>query len=72
MALHYAVRNKLLVEIRSLVESGANVNARDNDRRTPLMLCCAEEDEKFAAGIARMLLQVGQNFQSNLLQNIVG
>ena len=58
MALHYAVRNKLLMEIRCLVESGDNVNVRDKDKRTPLMLCSAEDDEKFAAGIARMLLQV--------------
>ena len=58
MALHYAVRNKLLVEVRSLVENGTNVNARDTNGVTALMLCCAENDEKFAAGVARMLLQV--------------
>ena len=59
MALHYAIKNKMLVEIRTLVEGGFNTNSRDKDRRTPLMLCCAEEDETFAAGVARMLLQVG-------------
>ena len=32
MALHYAIKNKMLVEIRTLVEGGFNTNARDKDR----------------------------------------
>jgi len=58
MALHFAIRNKLLTEVRQLVESGEDVNAGDHDLRTPLMMCCLEKDETWASGVARMLLQV--------------
>ncbi|XP_076812026.1 uncharacterized protein LOC143458986 [Clavelina lepadiformis] len=59
MALHYAIRNKLLRDVRFLVEEGTDVNARDKECRTPLIMCCLEEDQLWAAGVARMLLQVG-------------
>ena len=60
MALHYAVRNKLLNEIRDLVEGGVDVNGQDRNCRTPLMICCFGDDQKFEVGVARMLLQVNK------------
>uniref|UniRef100_H2Z2L1 Uncharacterized protein n=1 Tax=Ciona savignyi TaxID=51511 RepID=H2Z2L1_CIOSA len=59
MSLHYAIRNKLLPEVRKLVEGGSDVNDKDDSKRTPLTMCCLEDDEKWALGVARMLLQAG-------------
>lgn len=58
LPLHFAIWNKLTVEARRLVEGGADVDAQDDYGRTPLMMCCMENDEEWSTGIATMLLQV--------------
>ena len=45
--------------IRELVDSGCNVNERDQEARTPLILCAVIEDEKFALSAARMFIENG-------------
>ena len=45
--------------IRELVDNGSNVNERDVEARTPLILCAVIEDEKFALSAARMLIENG-------------
>lgn len=45
--------------IRELVDNGSNVNERDLEARTPLILCAVIEDEKFALSAARMFIENG-------------
>lgn len=58
LPLHFAIANKMTTEIRQLVEGGTDVNVKDHNKRTALMMCAMEEDEYWAVGTARMLLQV--------------
>nr|XP_039259762.1 uncharacterized protein LOC120336207 isoform X1 [Styela clava] len=59
MPLHFAISNKMTSEVRCLIEGGYDVDARDQNKRTALMLCCLENDEHWSAGVTRMLLQTG-------------
>uniref|UniRef100_A0A3B4D618 Uncharacterized protein n=1 Tax=Pygocentrus nattereri TaxID=42514 RepID=A0A3B4D618_PYGNA len=56
MDLHKALLKGDFSVIRRLVESGVDVNGRDAEGRTPLMLCCLHEGQGWAVGVARMLL----------------
>lgn len=56
MALHAAVLRGDFSVVRRLVESGVEVNGRDAEGRTPLMLCCLHDGEDWAVGVARMIL----------------
>lgn len=66
MSIHYYLQKKDLKIIRKLIEEESKTNEVDLDSRTPLMLCSLENDEKWAVGVARMLLQVSS---LNLLRN---
>ena len=59
MSIHYYIRKHELATVRKLIEENCKANALDQENRTPLMLCSLEEDETWAVGVARMLLQVG-------------
>ena len=54
--LHQAILKADFILARRLIEAGANVNSRDEERRTPLMLCCLHDGESWSLGVARMLL----------------
>ncbi|KAL7889627.1 hypothetical protein AOLI_G00018850 [Acnodon oligacanthus] len=56
MDLHKALLKGDFSVIRRLIESGVDVNGRDAEGRTLLMLCCLHEGQDWAVGVARMLL----------------
>ncbi|KAG8455020.1 hypothetical protein GDO86_001294 [Hymenochirus boettgeri] len=45
--------------LRSLVESGSDVNLRDKEYRTALINCCLHDAQRWALGSARLLLTYG-------------
>ncbi|XP_033115178.1 uncharacterized protein LOC117115466 [Anneissia japonica] len=56
--LHAAIRKGMYNDVRTIIFSGYRViNIRDPERRTPLSVCCFIEQEDWAVGIARMLLE---------------
>nr|XP_006826050.1 PREDICTED: uncharacterized protein LOC102803407 [Saccoglossus kowalevskii] len=57
--MHAYLRKGYFHELRLLVSSGADVNVRDQQQRTPLIVCSLLEEEDWAVGIARMLLENG-------------
>jgi len=58
MSLIQFIKRKDFANIRKLVEENkACVNEIDEDGKSPLMICCCEEDEKWAIGVATMILQ---------------
>jgi len=63
--LHNAVSAGNLAEVRRLVNARANVNARNNDRLTPLMLAAHRGD----ANVIRYLLSKGANARARQNQN---
>ena len=57
--MHYYLYKRRLEQIRTEVEERTkNINQRDENGRTALMYCCYEENQEWALGITRMLLQV--------------
>ncbi|CAH1773997.1 unnamed protein product [Owenia fusiformis] len=54
-----AISKGYFQQVRFLIEYGANVNERDMDGRTPLMLCALVDNEEWGVGIARTLLEKG-------------
>ena len=63
--LHNAVRAGNLAEVRRLVNARANVNARNNDRLTPLMIAAYRGH----ANVIRYLLSKGANARARQNQN---
>ena len=63
--LHNAVRAGNLAEVRRLVNARANVNARNNDRLTPLMIAAYRGH----ANVIRYLLNKGANARARQNQN---
>lgn len=59
MDLHHAILQADFRRARELIESGASVNSRDEEQRSPLILCCLHNEESWALGVARMLLVYG-------------
>uniref|UniRef100_W5NNE8 Uncharacterized protein n=1 Tax=Lepisosteus oculatus TaxID=7918 RepID=W5NNE8_LEPOC len=59
MDLHQAIIKGDFLLTRRLVEAGADVNVIDNERRTPLMVCCLHDGESRALAVARILLMHG-------------
>lgn len=56
MTLHVALMRGDYAQVRHIIESGVDVNERDGEGRTPLMLCSFHDGESWALGVARMLL----------------
>ena len=63
--LHNAVSAGNLAEVRRLVNARANVNARNNDRLTPLMIAAYRGN----ANVIRYLLSKGANARARQNQN---
>uniref|UniRef100_A0A8C4TL26 Uncharacterized protein n=1 Tax=Erpetoichthys calabaricus TaxID=27687 RepID=A0A8C4TL26_ERPCA len=59
MALHRALLHGDFLQTRQLIESGTDVNAADEEQRTPLMICALHNGEARSLGIARQLLEKG-------------
>ncbi|XP_075263138.1 uncharacterized protein LOC142354670 [Convolutriloba macropyga] len=59
MTLNSAIKKGHFHLIRDLVDRGCNVNERDQENRTPLMLCAVVEDEKWSLSVARLLIENG-------------
>lgn len=59
MSLHLAIQKGDFAMARRFVESGADVNERNEKGLTPLMLCSLHDGESWALGVARMLLTHG-------------
>ncbi|XP_072017260.1 uncharacterized protein [Amphiura filiformis] len=57
--IHAAIHRGQYHDLRLLVSAGENVNQRDSEKRTPLILCTLVEQESWAVGIARLLLEQG-------------
>ena len=58
-SINDAIKRGFLQQVRFLIEYGHSVNAPDERRRTPLINCALIEDEKWGAGLARLLLEKG-------------
>ncbi|XP_067679343.1 ankyrin repeat domain-containing protein 50-like [Haliotis asinina] len=50
-----------LQQVRDLVDLGMNIDSRDVDGKTPLMLCALMEPQSWGIGIARHLIENGAN-----------
>lgn len=57
--LHVAIHKGQFHDIRLLISAGADVNVRNQEGITPLIMCSFLSQEDWAAGIARMILQNG-------------
>jgi len=58
MSLIQFIKRKDYASIRKVVEENKScVNETDEDGKSPLMICCCEEEEKWALGVAIMILQ---------------
>ena len=58
-ALHNAICNNRLRQIRLLIKVGINVNLPDKEGRTPLMLVCFLDDERKRNSLTKLLLARG-------------
>ena len=54
-----AIQKGFLRQVRYLLEFGRCPDERDTERRTPLIHCALIEDEEWAVGVARTLLEHG-------------
>lgn len=61
MTLLDVIKTGYLQQVRFLVEQGVNLDQRDTERRTALMLCAFVEPEQWGIGICRLLIENGAN-----------
>lgn len=55
--IHNAIQKGFFQQVRFYVDQGYDVNSRDADGKTPLILCSQISDEKWSVGLARLLLE---------------
>ena len=58
-SINDAIKRGFLQQVRFLIEYGHSVNELDDRKRTPLINCALIDDEKWGAGLARLLLEKG-------------
>lgn len=58
-AINSAIRKGYFQQVRFLVDQGCDVNARDSNGYTPLILCSMISNETWSTGLARLLLENG-------------
>lgn len=59
MSLLDVIKNGYFQQVRYLVDRGENLDQKDEERRTALMLCAFIEPEKWGVGICRLLIENG-------------
>ena len=59
MTLLDVIKHGYFQQVRFLVERGENIDQRDSERRTALMLCAFLEPEVWGVGISRLLIENG-------------
>ena len=59
LTLSDVIRGGYFSHVTTLIQMGIDVNGRDADSKTPIMLCALIEDEDWAVGIARALIENG-------------
>lgn len=59
MSLLDIVKNGYFQQVRYLVDHGANLNQRDSEKRSVMMLCAFVEPEEWGVGICRLLIERG-------------
>ena len=57
--INSAIKKGFFQQVRFLVRFGHGVNKRDADGRTPLINCAFVDDERWAVGLARTLIESG-------------
>ena len=59
MSLLDVIKNGYFQQVRFLVDHGVDLDQRDEERRTALMLCAFIEPEAWGVGICRLLIEKG-------------
>ncbi|XP_052774780.1 uncharacterized protein LOC128213250 [Mya arenaria] len=59
MGLLDIIKNGYFQQVRFLVESGTDLDQKDEERRTALMLCAFIEPENWGVGLCRLLIENG-------------
>ncbi|KAL4236827.1 hypothetical protein ACF0H5_005214 [Mactra antiquata] len=59
MSLLDVIKNGYFQQVRYLVDRGEDLDQKDEERRTALMLCAFIEPEKWGIGICRLLIENG-------------
>lgn len=60
MSLIDIIKNGYFQQVRFLVDHGENLDQRDSEKRTALMLCSFIEPEVWGVGICRLLIENGE------------
>ncbi|KAH3731134.1 protein shank-like [Dreissena polymorpha] len=59
MTLLDIIKNGYFQQVRFLVDHGTDLDQKDSERRTPLMLCAFIEPEAWGVGLCRLLIENG-------------
>ncbi|XP_013421464.1 uncharacterized protein LOC106181577 [Lingula anatina] len=57
--INTAIKRGFFQQVRFLIELGSDVNGKDEDGLTPLILCAMIEEEEWGVGLSRLLLEKG-------------
>lgn len=57
--IHNAINRGYFQQVRFHIDKGCDVNSRDQQGRTPLILCAYVNDGKWSVGLARLLIENG-------------